>query len=274
MRRASKISAGGGAQKDRRTREIVGACLDKAREFDVKVALSADVLERLVLSPLDAVRLEQIRYFQGHLSKHIDLVDRRLLQGQSIPHEEKVFSLFEPHTEWIVKGKSRPAVELGHQLLLTTDGHQLIVDYKVMENTRDAAETLPLARRLLKRFGPDAIGSMSFDKGFSPQSDREELAEKIALVVMPKKGRHSQADREREGAAAFVKLRKAHSAVESNINSLEHHGLNRCPDKGLEGFKRYVGLGVLSYNLHRLGREKIARDRQGAQGQRPKARAA
>ena len=54
-------------------------------------------------------------------------------------------------------------------------------------------------------------------------------------------------------------LRRKHSAVESNINMLEHHGLNRCADKGLSGFKNYVGLSVLAYNLHQLGKKIIAK---------------
>jgi hypothetical protein len=56
-------------------------------------------------------------------------------------------------------------------------------------------------------------------------------------------------------------LRQQHSAVESDINSLEHHGLNRCLDVGLAGYRRYVGYGVLSYNLHVIGRELLARER-------------
>ncbi len=274
MRQAAKVSSRGGQQKEERTRAAVGAYLNKARELSAKVTLSVGTLQPQIMDVRDQLKLEQVRYFQGCLDKHIDLVDRRLLQDQKIPHEEKVFSLFEPHTEWIAKGKSRPAVELGHQLLLTTDQRHLIVDYKVMEKSRDAAETMPLAKRLFERFGEDSISSHSFDKGFSRVSDREELEQRIPLVVMPKKGKASAADRAREQAAPFVKKRRAHSAVESNINSLEHHGLNRCPDKGLSGFKRYVGLGVLSYNLHRIGQAKIAQTRKAtARAARKKERA-
>jgi len=260
VRAAAKISTGGGKDKDQRTRQIVHAYLAKARELDAKVTASLEELKARALNPLDLARLEQVRHFHQHLRKHIDLVDRRLLRGEKIPHDEKVFSLFEEHTEWITKGKSRPPVELGHQLLLTTDQHHLIVDYKVMEQSRDAAETAPLAKRLQARFGQDQIASWSFDKGFSRQKEREALEDWVDLVVMPKKGKLSAADRERESAAAQVKKKRAHSAVESNINSLEHHGLNRCPDKGLAGYRRYVGLGVLAYNLHRLGAEKLARE--------------
>ena len=72
-----------------------------------------DMLETLTIGELD--------YFHEMLIKHIDLIDRHLLKGEKIPHEEKVFSLFEPHTEWVNKGKVYPSVELGHKLLITTD---------------------------------------------------------------------------------------------------------------------------------------------------------
>lgn len=69
------------------------------------------------------------------------------------------------------------------------------------------------------------------------------------------------AETERESGKRLVALRRQHSAVESEINSLEHHGLNRCLDVGLEGYRCYVGLGVMSYNLHGIGRELLRRRR-------------
>ena len=82
---------------------------------------------------------------------------------------------------------------------------------------------------------------------------------------MPKRGKKNAAETERESEKKFVALRKQHSAVESEINSLEHHGLNRCPDVGLQGYRRYVGYGVMSYNLHVIGRELLARARVRAE---------
>ena len=57
-----------------------------------------------------------------------------------------------------------------------------------------------------------------------------------------------------ESSKTFSVLRKQHSAVEANINQLEHNGVNKCPDKGIYGFRRYVALGVIAYNLHHLGK--------------------
>ena len=98
------------------------------------------------------------------------------------------------------------------------------------------------------------VYSHSFDKGFFSKDNLATL-QSIAIeqVILPKKGRHNKADKARESNPTFKQLRNAHSAVESNINMLEHHGLNRCMDKGIKGYKRCVGLSVLAYNLHVLG---------------------
>jgi IS5 family transposase len=72
-------------------------------------------------------------------------------------------------------------------------------------------------------------------------------------VVLPKKGRLSQADKERESEPEFVTLRKQHSAVELEINAIEAHGLDKCPDHGLDGFKRYIAMAVVARNIQRLG---------------------
>ena len=74
---------------------------------------------------------------------------------------------------------------------------------------------------------------------------------------MPKRGKKTEAQVEEEKAPKFRQRRRAHSAVESAINALEHHGLNRCLDLGLAGFERHVGYGVLAYNLHLIGRELL-----------------
>ncbi len=97
------------------------------------------------------------------------------------------------------------------------------------------------------------ITSASFDKGFRSPANQTALAALIPRVVLPKKGKRSEAQRERETAPDFIRLRRQHSAVESAINAREVHGLDRCLDHGLDGFKRYVALAVVARNIPRLG---------------------
>jgi len=252
----SQIVYRGGPNKEARVKRAVRDYLGVGRELSAKVQAS---LLGLCEQAVDATHWEGLEYFHRMLDKHLDLVQRRLLQQETIPAYEKAFSLFEPHTEWIQKGKQRPNVELGHRLLIATDQHQLIQDYDVPVGGADVDQSLCVADRLLGRYGAGSLASLSFDKGFTRTQDRELLSLYVPTVVMPKRGKKNAAEQERESEKKFVALRHQHSAVESEMNSLEHHGLNRCLDLGLPGYLRYVGYGVMSYNLHMIVRELLAR---------------
>jgi hypothetical protein len=257
---SSKAAFGGGADKTARVIAAVSDYLRVGRELSAKVSES---LLALCAEPILEARWEALAYFHAMLDKHLDLVDRRLLQGEHIAANEKVYSLFEAHTEWIAKGKLHPGVELGHRLLVATDQHGLIQDYDELIGQVDVNQSVPVADRLLGRYGPGSIASMSFDKGFTRAADRELLRLYIAEVVMPKRGRKSAAEAAAESTKKFVALRRQHSAVESDIAALEHHGLDRCLDVGLAAYRRYVGYGVLAFNLHQIGRELLRRQREG-----------
>jgi IS5 family transposase len=267
-RTASQIVYRGGPNKETRVKRAVRDYLTVGGELSAKVRQS---LLGLCDQVVDAARWERLAYFHAMLDKHLNLVERRLLQAETIPAHEKVFSLFEPHTEWIAKGKQRPNVELGHKFLIASDQHQLIQDYAVLMGAAEVDQSIPVTDRLLARYGVGSVASLSFDKGFTRTADRELLGLYVPEVVMPKRGKKNAAEMERESEKKFVALRKQHSAVESEINSLEHHGLNRCLDVGLPGYLRYAGLGVMSYNLHVIGRELLARQRARCE---PLARAA
>jgi hypothetical protein len=186
-----------------------------------------------------------------HAERQIDQIDRRVLQGQHIPHEEKVFSLFQPHTEWISKGKAGVPVELGLRVCVVEDQHRFILNHQVMQGTTDDAVAVSIVEETKQRFG--TLRSVSMDKGFHSKDNQVKIREIVNLVVIPKKGRLSVADRAIESGPEFVRLRQEHSAVESAINALEQHGLDVCPDHGIVGFKRYVALAVVARNVQRLG---------------------
>ena len=123
QRSTSQIVYRGGPNKEARVKQAVRAYLAVGRARSAKVR--ASLLELCDLT-VDATRWERLAYFHAMLDKHLDLIERRLLNEETIPAHEKVFSIFEPHTEWIAKGKQRPNVELGHKFLLATDQQQLI----------------------------------------------------------------------------------------------------------------------------------------------------
>jgi hypothetical protein len=197
--------------------------------------------------------IASLQAYCDYATKFCDQIERRLIKGEEIPADEKVYSIFEPHTEWLYKGKLNKNVELGHNVMITTTQHGIIVDYQVMEKQRDPAQVVPLLKRLKSNYPGVTIYSASFDKGYYSKDNHKAAVLSVSKAVMPKKGKLNKEEKAREADETFKQLRNKHSAVESNINMLEHHGLNRCVDKGIDGFKRYVGISVLAYNLHIIG---------------------
>src|SRR6266542_1518192 len=187
----------------------------------------------------------------SHAERQIDQIRRRVLQGETIPHEEKVFSIFQPHTEWISKGKAGVPVELGLRVCVLEDRNGFILHHRVMENETDDKVAVTMVSQAKARF--PRLTLCSFDKGFHSSQNQIDLKAELSSVVLPKKGRLSGADKERESAAEFVEARQQHSAVESAINALGVHGLDLCRDHGIDGFKRYVALAVVARNIQRLG---------------------
>jgi len=216
--------------------------LDKARNTRTHLHIGC-LLPSVCLQPLDE--------YMAHAERQIDQIRRRVLEGQVIPHHEKVFSLFQPHTEWIVKGKAGVPVELGLRVCVLEDQHRFVLHHQVMEKSTDDQVAVPMVEQTQAAF-PELF-SVSFDKGFHSPKNQAELKEMLDLVVLPKKGKRSKADAEREGDPRFIEQRRQHSAVESGINALEVHGLDRCLDHGIDGFKRYVALAVVARNIQRLG---------------------
>lgn len=275
LRTFTKAAAGGGANKEQRVKELATAYLDVSKEVSKKALDTIRDVEKAVLTAGQLILLAQLNTYRDYAMKFIDQLHRRISLGETIPHEEKVFSIFEPHVELIKKGKVMPPIEFGHRILVSTEKHGFIVDYKVLGPGHEGAEALPVAQRLVSRFGARSILSLSFDKGFSSALNYADL--QIILpesqIVLPKKGRRNAAETERESDPKWKKRRKQHSAVESDINSLEHHGLRRCRDKGERGFRRYAGLGVLAYNLDKIGEaiQKAEREKEAKRAAQAKA---
>ncbi len=120
-----------------------------------------------------------------------------------------------------------------------------------MEKKTDEQVAVPFTQEAKKRF--PSLTSCSYDKGFHSRTNRQELESVLNSVILPKKGKRSKEDKERETADEFVIKKRQHSAIESAINAIENHGLDRCPDHGIFRFQQYVALAVFGRNLQILG---------------------
>jgi hypothetical protein len=257
MRELGRASASGGKNKDKRIKKAATEYLQKASILAKKIETAIQSFP--VEDTADLAESLAITHYLGLMKKHIDLVHRRLIKGETIPHEDKMFSIFEEYTELVKKGKTRPNVELGKKLAITTDQYNLIIDFQILDNEQDRQMVEKLVKRLLEYYD---IISWSFDKGYWTKENKELLCRHVSQVIMPKLGKRNKQEEQEETSRQFKRLKNKHSAIESNINELENRGLDRCPDRGIDHFTRYISLGVTAYNLKKIGRQILEKERQ------------
>lgn len=198
--------------------------------------------------------IAQLEYYLAACATVTWQAERRVLHGESLSNREKVFSIFEPHTELINRGKSPFPLEFGHRVLFIEDRAGFIVDYRVMnQGQTDDNVVVPVMRELQERMR-GRIQTASFDMGFWSPNNLKELSKIVAVACLPQKGRLSSEAQLRESAPAFRLARRWHPGIESAIHALvAANGLAVCRDKDELGYHRYVALGVLGRNLHTLG---------------------
>ena len=250
-----RISAKSEDQKEKIKKDMIDAhqvYVDIAQKYLNKAQNTVKLLEiSQNLSLTDAAVIKSISDFTAHADRQMSQIVRRVVMGESIPHNEKVFSVFEPHTEWVSKGKVGVPVEFGIRVCILEDQHQFILHHRIMQNETDDKVAVPMIQDARKLF-PN-LNRCSFDKGFHSKENQEALSQELDVVALPRKGKLSQKAKTIESSKEFVKAHKNHSAVESAINALEIHGLDKCLDSGIDGYTRYVSLAIVTRNIHRIG---------------------
>jgi hypothetical protein len=252
VRKLKRSTSKDEVKKAKRERLIVDAhrqYVDLVESYVFRAKESIGILK--VMDIGQAAHIMLIEYYIFYAERQIDQIRRRVLDGETIPHNEKVFSIFEEHTQWISKGKAGVPQELGLGVCVLEDQYGFILHHHVMENQQDVEIAVFMASEAKRKFA--ALSGCSFDKGFYSPENRKKLQDLLNEVVLPKKGKLSQKDKQIEHSEEFVKSRHKHAAVESAINALENHALDQCPDHGIVGFKRYVALAVLARNIQVLG---------------------
>ena len=239
-------------KKAKREQLIVDAHLAYIKLAESLIARAKETFLSILSPSIVAhLRMQEIVNYITHAERQIDQIHRRIVEGETIPHHEKVFSIFEEHTEWINKGKAGVPQELGLKVCVVKDQFGFILHHRVMEQETDDQIAVSIIKETKERF--NELSSCTFDKGFHSPHNQKELAEILDKVILPRKGKLSAINKEIENSEEFKEARRKHSAVESSINALENHVLDRCLDYGIHGFKRYVGLSVLARNIQIIG---------------------
>ncbi len=256
-RKIQKIRKGNAKDKDQILIQAHQEYIDMVNIFIQKLEDKFETISNHSLA-------NKIREYLNHAYRQINQIVRRAINGEAIPPSEKVYSIFEGHTEWVNKGKAGGKIELGVKVCIIEDQHQFILHHRVMQNESDSDIAELIVKQCQEKF-PN-FRSCSFDKGFDSKENQIKLSLVLDTVVMPKKGKLSNLRKKIESDSNFVAQRHQHSAIESAINCLEQHGLDKCPDTGIKGFKLYVSVGIVGRNIQRIG--SILRKKEQAKEQR------
>lgn len=229
------------------------AFVEKILERALETMEALSCKQNLDLSKSSA--FANLTYYLSATEYMRELTVRRIVGQEVIPNEQKLFSIFEPHTELINRGKFPQAIEFGHRVLVIEDSAGFICHHEVMDIGMLDKDVLCQAMQSLQQRLGNKIRSASFDCGFHSPTNQSRLAKIISEPCLPVKGVKLAQKQREEASVNWHNARDYHAGIESAIHALRNgNGLDKCRDKAYDGYERYVALAVLGRNLCTLGR--------------------
>ena len=219
-------------------------------------AIEAIDNEASISSGMVALRLDLNRYSQL-AARVIDQTQRRVMLGEDVPASEKVVSLFETHTDIIVK--DRRDTFFGHKVCLTGGVSNLIVDCLIVDgNPADSNLTIEMLDRQKELYGRYPL-KVALDGGFASKDNLIKAKEKQIKDVCFAKKRGLEVEDMCRSQWVYNRLRRFRAGIESGISWVKRcFGMTRCTWKGLRSFKSYVWASIVSANLLTLARKQAA----------------
>ncbi len=236
--------------KQRKVKRTYGTLIERVRWI---VSVSKAVRQELHMSFYEAPELE---HYEPLVERIIDQAERRIFDGERVPAHEKLYSLFEEHTELLIRGKAGKPVEFGHMVLMSQTREKFISYYRSLPKREEDQDLLPEALDAHHALFGHAPGVLATDRGFY-ESARQlaALEEEIETVSICKKGRRTLQEAERERTEAFKAGQRFRAGIEGSISVLKRaFKLHRCLFKGFKHFAASVGCAVFCHNLVLLAR--------------------
>ena len=233
------------------TSRVVGQAKKFAQEVAEGVKHAADPLKQLALHGLR----EEIETMVPRVKQVMKQTRARIFRGDT-RSEDKIFSIFEPSTEIIRKGKAGKPNEFGKVVKIQEGENQIVVDYEVYDQRPSDSDVLIPAieahRRALDRTPHLVAADAAF---YSGKNDAEAKAMGVKRVSIPNRSTKSPARKHEQKKRWFRNGQKWRTGCEGRISvAKRRHGLNRCRYKGDRGMKRWVGIGIIADTLINIGR--------------------
>jgi len=222
----------------------------------------ADCLEKKVqrartpmLADYMAGLVEKLRHFEELSRRVIRQATERVLHERAVPNEKKLFSIFEPHTELLKRGKAGKDVEFGHMIQIQQTGEKFITDYDVFDRKPAEPPLVGLALKSHKKLFGHFPHTIAGDKGYWASDEFAKIPDEVAIISIPKKGRRNTTEQERELDPLFRLAQAFRAGVEGSISFLKRIlRLARCMNKGWKNYASTVGATVFAHNLLVLAR--------------------
>ena len=180
---------------------------------------------------------------------------RRVNEGETVPNEDKIFSIFETHTQLYRRGKVRQPNQFGRLVMVYEDAAGFISHYFLMPRAAKDPDVMVEQTRIVQERHNNEIEEASFDRGFHSPENEQQLKAIIKHPCLPKKAASGYREQLENESVQFHRQRQRHPGIESAIGALQSgNALQRCRDRTEIGFERYLGLGILGRNLHVLGK--------------------
>lgn len=200
-----------------------------------------------------------LQAFIARTERVIDTATRRILNNETVSNRDKLFSVFEPHTQLYKRGKAGEPIQFGRQVLVFEDAAGFIVKSVVMKRNQCDSGVAIEATKALQKIFDNRIERLSFDRGFHSPENQSELSKIIPHLCLPKPGVKQSVVQLANADNEFLAAQQNHPGIESAIGALQSgNGMERCRDRSELGFERYVSLAILGRNMHTLGRRLIA----------------
>ena len=233
--------------------------------------------ERLLLAakanqePALTAKAAELRVFLDRTEQVRNTARRRVLNEETVPNVEKLFSIFEPHTQLYKRGKAGEPVQFGRMALVYEDTAGFITHSYVLDRDELERDVIIPQTKVVKKLLKGALKGVSFDRGCHSPENQRLLAALLEEPCLPMPGAKQAAEQEREATNSFRQARQRHPGIESAIGALQSgNGLERCRDRTELGLERYVALGILGRNLHVLGKLLIACEASTSEAARSK----
>lgn len=195
----------------------------------------------------------EVEHYLPLIKQVIDQTTRRVFKEEKVPASEKLFSLFEAHSDIIVKG-SRD-IQYGHKLNFSTGRSGLVLDVVIESgNPTDSDQFIPMVDRHIDNYGK-APRQVAADGGYASKENLQTAKQRNIKDVAFHKKRGLEVLDMAKSPWVYRKLRNFRAGIEAGISYLKRcFGLSRCNWKGLEHFKTYVWSSVVTHNLVRMAR--------------------